>query len=376
MIVWFNCKISDIRPNPQPRFNLRNDNRFDIARYSFASFAPLTPLVTKFVFNLEMADGHAGEEAAMESWLRGIFPEDKLSIEWFRCNNLEQWRIKQAELHSYNDPIIFPAGNEDHIFIGSDTTVMAAGLDILRQSGPDAVIMTSHYPESIRAAYALGGSKFSQHYAQYSMANNDAIRIMRMELFDWYLDQIKDPNKFFFRTEHWNDVAIPQNTILVPLKEQFRHFDGYAHVKVGPEVCPPMEIPHGFFTGMKVRYGFQDCEPNSININPRAQHFRAVDDAQGVDFKCLLEDMPAFWNGRIAELLVSPDIDHHACSQARDQYLIDLTRIDIDWFHIGKKFDRSNWPPVSWIQQYLKHQQNDVIIPQETKSFGSSLSSI
>ena len=53
MIVWFNCKITDERLNPQNiiRYNLRDDNRFDVARYSFASFAPLEPLVSKFIFN-------------------------------------------------------------------------------------------------------------------------------------------------------------------------------------------------------------------------------------------------------------------------------------------------------------------------------------
>ena len=56
MIVWFNCKITDNRLNPEniERYNLRNDNRFDVARYSFASFAPLAPLVSKFIFNLEL----------------------------------------------------------------------------------------------------------------------------------------------------------------------------------------------------------------------------------------------------------------------------------------------------------------------------------
>lgn len=80
MIVWFNCKISDIRPNPQPRYHLRNDNRFDIARYSFASFVPLLPLISKIIFNLEMADGHSHQQAEMEEWLRKIFPADKLII--------------------------------------------------------------------------------------------------------------------------------------------------------------------------------------------------------------------------------------------------------------------------------------------------------
>jgi hypothetical protein len=84
--------------------------------------------------------------------------------------------------------------------------------------------------------------------------------------------------------------------------------------------------------------------------------------------------MPAFWAPRITELMVSPDVDHSACERARDQYLVDLTRIDIYWWHIGKKFDRTNWPPVEWIQQYLCH--SELLATAPTKNFGSSLSSI
>lgn len=380
MIVWFNCKISDIRPNPQPRFNLRNDNRFDIARYSFASFAALAPLVTKFVFNLEMADGHAGQEAAMEAWLRRVLPEDKLVLEWYRCNNLAQWRDKQTQLHSYGDPIIFPAGNEDHVFVDSGTEVLEQGLSLLKTAPRETVIMTSHYPENIRAVHGLGGQRIAEHWAQYSMVNNDAIRIMHMEFFDWYLDQIKDPNKFFFRTEHWNDVVIPQNQIMVPLREQFRHFDGYAHVKISPDVCPPMEIPVGFFDGMTLKYGFDQRDEDAVNIMPAARTLRATDPAAGADFNLLLEDIPAFWHNHVQQIINAGDLDTVALEQARDQHLMDLTRIEVNWWHIGKIFGSHNTPPSEWFSHYLRHPQRfrnsvpDTAL--QTRSFGSSLSSI
>jgi hypothetical protein len=98
MIIWFNCKITDVRLSTWKRFHLREDDRFDVARYSFASYAPLEPLVKKFIFNLELADACAGRKDEMEQWLRGIFPADKLSIHWHRCDNSPQWREVQAEM--------------------------------------------------------------------------------------------------------------------------------------------------------------------------------------------------------------------------------------------------------------------------------------
>jgi len=375
MIVWFNCKISDIRLNPQPRYNLRNDNRFDIARYSFASFTSLEPLVSKFIFNLEMADGHAGQESEMEAWLRSIFPEDKLVMYWHRCNNIAQWREKQQEFNSIDDDLIFPAGNEDHIFTDSTIEVFKECLENLARCPVGTVVSTSHWPENIRAAYGLGGVLVNKNCAVYTMGNNDALRVMHKGFFDWYVDQIKDENKLIFRTEHWNDVVLPSNTMLVPTKEQFRHFDGYAHVKIGPGIAPPLEIPTKFFQGMVIRYGFRDRDPDCVNINPLLPLHTV--DPQGTDYKFTLSDFPLFWKNHVKDVIVADGIDPTAMALARDQHILDMSRVDIDWHHIGKKFDDTNWPPASWIQPHLmqliaKDPQVEVSMP---KSFGSSLSS-
>jgi len=45
----------------------------------------------------------------------------------------------------------------------------------------------------------------------------------------------------------------------VPTKEQFRHFDGYAHVGIGADYAPPLEIPPGFFEqSITIKYGFDE----------------------------------------------------------------------------------------------------------------------
>ena len=378
MIVFFNCKISDIRLTPQPRYNLRNDNRFDVARYSFASFAPLAPLVSKFIFYLEMADGHAGQEAEMQQWLEEVLPKEKLSLHWHRCNNIAQWREAAVEIDAIDDNLIFPAGNEDHIFMDSNTEVFRRGLELISNDpDPAAVLMTSHYPEGIRSShYYKGELSACGNYVSYTFGNNDALRVMKKEFFNWYLDQVKDPNMLIFRTEHWNNIILPTNKIYIPTKEQFRHYDGYAHVKIGPGVVPPLEIPNGFFTdlGMTIKYGFDVRDNNAVNINPLANALYSADPVNGTDYKFTLDDLPAFWRPHIRQCIKAPYIDNDAMRVARDQHFYDMTKVDIDWHHVGVKFDQSNLSPAKWIQNHmLVTQLQD---PPKPKLFGSSLSSI
>lgn len=357
MIVWFNCKISDIRPNPQPRYHLRDDNRFDIARYSFASFVPLLPLISKIVFNLEMADGHSHQQVEMEEWLRKIFPEDKLIINWYRCNNIAQWREMQAVFNEIDDDLIFPAGNEDHIFMDRNIEIFTKGHQVLVNyiEQVSACLMTSHWPESIRAAYQFDGNNKQSKipYVQYPIGCNDAIRVMKKEFFNWYLDQVKDPNMFIFRTEHWNAIVLPENLMYVPTKEQFRHFDGYAHVNIGPDYAPPLEIPPGFFeSSITIKYGFSDRDPNCVNINPMADTLYAADGV-GTDYKWCLEDIPVFWKPYIKEIIVASDIDESAMKEARDINLLTMSRLHFEWPHFGIKFDESNTPPVEWLNPHM-----------------------
>lgn len=359
MIVWFNCKITDQRLNPESviRYNLKNDNRFDVARYSFASFAPLEPLVSKFIFNLELADEHQGREAEMETWLRSIFPEDKLILKWFRVNRISEWQEFQESIKNLNDDLIFPAGNEDHIFLDSNINVFAKGLELIKKdSDPYAVLMTSHWPESIRAAYAFSGTLTEcGNYVTYNMVNNDAIRVIKRHYFDQYIDAAKNSDSLLFRTEHWNNIGMVNNKLYIPTKEQFRHFDGYAHVQVGPDVCPPLEIPPGFFDkSMIIKYGFDSRDPDAVNVNPYSANLYTVDKENGVDYKFIDSEFPQFWQKYTKEIIRNPDLTTEQAEEGYDTYLLDMTRIYINWFHVGQVFNESNWPPASWLNNHTK----------------------
>lgn len=358
MIVWFNCKITDNRLNPEniERYNLRNDNRFDVARYSFASFAPLAPLVSKFIFNLELADQHVGREQEMEQWIRKILPEDKIILHWYRRDHIAQWREFQEEIKDIDDDLIFPAGNEDHIFLDSNIELFRKGLEHVRNDpDPYAVLMTSHWPENFRAAYVFGGTlKDDGDYITYNMPNNDAIRVMKRTYFNQYIDAVQDPNMTVFRTEHWNSIGLVNNKFYIPTKEQFRHFDGYAHVQVGPDVCPPLEIPVGFFEGMNIAYGYNKRLENAVNINPAIDNLYTVDSIDGTDYKFYQSELPAFWQNHIKNLDLNSTADEDQLKIGYDTHLLSMSRIYINWFHVGHVFNDTNWPPASWLNNHTK----------------------
>ena len=359
MIIWFNCKITDQRLNPQSivRYNLRNDNRFDVARYSFASYAPLEPLVTKFIFNLELADEHVGREQEMEDWLYKIFPKEKLSIHWFRANNIAQWKEVQEEINAIGDNLIFPQGNEDHIFMDSNIEIFKKGLELIQQdSNPFSTFMTSHYPENIRASqYPPFKPEYSDcgNFISYELVNNDAIRVMKKEYFDWYINQVSDPNAFIFRSEHWNNINIVNNRLYAPTKEQFRHYDGYAHVGIGPDTCPPLDIPAGFFNGMTIRYGFDDYQEGAVNVNP-TKNLRTADETSGVDYKLVLDELPAFWKNHTKQIISADNLDERELNKAYDLHLLEKTRTRVNWHHVGALFDDSNWPNAKCINNHTK----------------------
>ena len=353
MIVWFNCKISDVRPTPQPRHNLLSPSRVDIAKYSFASFEPLIPLTSKFIFNLEMADGHKDQQPEMQQWLESIFPKDKLILNWYRCNNLAQWNEMKEVINSIDDDLIFPAGNEDHVFLDSSIDVFQSCLEFVKNSDAyNTVFGTSHWPESIRSAAFFNAAVYKD-CALFPMENNDSLRVMKKEFFNWYIDQVRDPNMLIFRTENWNAITLPKNNVVIPLKEQCRHFDGYNHVGSDPNIVPPLDIPAGFFErDIKIRYGFDDVLPGWVNINPTAENLLAVSDKNATDYRWCLEDIPLFWKSRISEIAVNDSRDEQILQEARDTNLLLTTRVNINWPHFGITFDASNLPPAEWINDY------------------------
>jgi hypothetical protein len=375
MIVWFNCKITDIRLHPHlcKRYTLRTDCRFDIALYSFASLAPLDHLVSKYIFCLDLAE-FAGREQEMENWLKSKLSADKVIIYWHRCDYLNQWLEIAQLIDSIPDDLVLFNANEDHIFMDSNSDLFDLGLQtIAKDPDPTAVLMISHYPEHVRTSHVFGGYLTDDgNFTVYQQGNNDSIRVIKKQFLYWYINQQRPENKFF-RFEDWNRVVLPRNTIYSAINEQFRHYDGYWCCEIGAEVCPPVEMPPHFFDGMTIRYGFKDRDPECVNINPLAENLYSIDPINGTDYKFTLDDLPAFWYPYIKEIIVAPDVDPAQMDLARDRHYLDKTQINFPWDHFGIVMTDENKIPSHWPQRAMKVLQ----LPQEQvyNNHGTSLSS-
>lgn len=357
MILWFNNKISDIRLSYHPRFNLRNDSRFDIAKYTYASYLPLAPLISKYIFNFETADGFHGRSQEMEDFLKSIFPSDKLIIRQFQCTTLKQWREMQEEIEAIDDDLIYPAANEDHVFLDSSIDIFKRGLELIKQDpSPWAQIMTSDFSVFMRANRRLPNSQISEcgNYISFLMRNSDSMRVIKKELFKWYLDQVPE-NKKIIRSESWNDfMPLPLVNLYAPTKEQCRHFDAYSFMHMPPSHVSPLEIPVDFFKGFTIRYGFDDIDPTCVNINPSIFTQKVEDPINGIDYRCTLEDIPLFWKPFIKEIIIKDNIDHEKMLEFRDYHMLNSTRSKFNFTYLGwfTENDR-DLPPIEWFKNHF-----------------------
>jgi hypothetical protein len=65
---------------------------------------------------------------------------------------------------------------------------------------------------------------------------------------------------------------------------------------------PPIQIPSGFWEyEIEIDYCSSRRHEDRVWINPIIERHYAVD-SNGVDYKCLLEDLPLFWKGRIQKI--------------------------------------------------------------------------
>lgn len=324
MIIWFNCKISDKRLAPIPsKGNLREYNRFDATRYAFASFVPLEPNISKIFFNLELDEPYTERTQEMEDWIYSLFPAEKVRIQWHRCMNIDEWKKVQVEIDEVNDDIIYLAGCEDYVFMCKNTDVWNQGIDLIKKDpSPTAVMAMCHYHEAMVDACKTGVAKLTEcgNFITAPFHGTYSIFVMKKELYHMYLEAHNDPSRTFYRSDgFWVEF---NKTIYAPTIELAKHYDGYAFQELS--ICPPLEIPLGFFEkNIVIRYGFNDRDNTCVNINPLLNLYAA--DINGTDYKWTLKDIPAFWKPYIKKIIINDNIDEHAFAVARDQLILAIT---------------------------------------------------
>ena len=343
MILFYNTYITDSPANADvattfDRGNLENYNSVDITKYSISSLAKCYNW-SKVIINLELDYKIFSEEDwnSLKSHIISEFEADVILSDK-RIVKQNDWMDVYKE---FDDDLIFYLGNNDHIWIDSDTKCLNKLVGRAREGKSKySTICTSHWPESIRWAKS-GYIDFNQlqptqmnldykvedNCVSYSGINIDSLNIISKELYydwiftcDWGGVDIRRTDgvaslggESILTIRQRNGLQLPTQKIIIPFKEQFRHFDGYMHQRITNDICPVLSIPNGFFdSNIRVRFGYDDYKKGWVNLNPMKPFYAA--DKNGADDKILPVDLPLFWADRIKDL----DI----CSQFNEEEMI------------------------------------------------------
>jgi hypothetical protein len=297
MVLLFNVFLTDSKANQYviyDRGNLPNSSKLDITKYSLSSLAKAYKW-SRAIINVELDPNCYAQKDNLE---------------------LEKFVKKEFKDVDYLESLTKLASQDEF-----------------------TTIITSHYPENIRWAKCgyieLNETTPRKFNSNYSISDNyvsykgiciDSLNIITKSLYyDWFF------------TGEWGDLKLPrtdgiggaslltirdamktplpQQKIIIPYKEQLRHFDGYMHQRISNDICPAISIPEGFFDSkIKIRYGYDDYKEGWVNINPLKEKYYAQD-KDGTDYKFTLDDIPLFWKGKIEEIDENKNIDEESCIQ-------------------------------------------------------------
>ena len=338
----------------QDRGNLNNDDKLDILKYSLSSLASAYPwkrVIIKVVLDEEYKKEN-GEEK-LENFVKEEFKGIELHYSNKR-NIIQQDWIDTYELLK-DDQFVWVYCTHDHVFMDHSSNYLE---EIIKNcSSEDYITLcTSHWSEFLRNAKAGPTNthrdnpptflqqdyKLEDRYLSYKGHCYDSIHIYSTKLYqdffiksNWNDSLFLYPNKFksnnlelpridgvgitdlnFIRNQVLK-LPTPKQKIIIPYRELSRHFDGYFYHGITNDQVPSLDIPLGFFESkIKIRYGYDDRKEGWVNINPKSKYYYASN-LEGADYKFSLREIPKFWEKRITEVDINPNLNKEELVQYR-----------------------------------------------------------
>jgi hypothetical protein len=373
MIIFFNVKVTSNRIHHYRNYKNNNypcDSRLDVFKYCLSSWASLQSLVTKFVIYLELDQEYADKRDEFMNYLRNLIPDEKLELYNYRLNFYSDWLSACENLSCIDDNVLCYCGNDDHIFIDSDTKLIEKSIEILNRPEDElSSIYYSHWLEQMKMSeYYQAELTDDGNFLIYDNSNYDAIQIMTKERFMriWReacaVDhRFNSNNSTIYKSDYLlNYPPLLTKKTYVPTKEIVRHYDGYGHV-IGDDFetihnfTPSLFIPIGFFeNNINIIYGYQNRDNSKTNLNPSSD-FLYAEDSDGADYRWTLEDIPLFWKDKISNISTnnSDDIEYqNFLKKQRDHYLKKSLQVSLKPYCqniLENTFKNSQWIDVHLI---------------------------
>ncbi len=335
MILYIDTYISETALSPniklenliktvqQKSYVYRKQSRFDIFKYSIASYVPIN--WSQVIIRI---DGELKENIHdLKDYIKECFPDSDVVFE--RSDTGTKYSRVLNKVRSGN-PWVFFSPNNDHPFIYKDPGVfdqlLAAAEKAEKKYDLPVSILYSHFTESINSIspqgylYGYTGDfcevvdedEYS-YTVKYDHASLLGVQIFRAEYL--YEQMIVAGDRRVIRSECLGQYINYESDslMIVPKVECCRHYDAYMHTYmvvndyITASRVPPLFIPDHFFDRqIKIRYGFDDYSSEYININPGKTSY-IFDSSDGTDLAISMIDLPAFWRDRVAVIEANPD---------------------------------------------------------------------
>jgi hypothetical protein len=344
MILFLNVFITDQGFRKYDRGLLPSSNRGDIFKYSLASLSAIN--WNHVIIYYDLDTNYRGRRQEIDRYIEALFPNPII----YKYRNDRQWQWQEAtrKLQEINDDdLIWFSCDDDHIFIDYDLGLLEILVDKLRKLQQDHEYVScyfSHWPEML--AYRKKGKlprkiiEDSDLYFTMRWQNTDGVSIINSKLMEYWWFAHDYGDRTLRRTDDIEVATSPVTVTIIPYRELVRHFDGYSHVGFDINVCPPLFIPPGFFDNdIKIQYGGEQRKKGFILINPMNPNYSTKDE-QGADLRCLREEIPLFWQDKIA-VIENDGLHPGNARSGRNRALIKLACIDLT---------RGGWLPwrVAW----------------------------
>lgn len=307
MILFVNVKITSDFLTYYERGLLPSAERAQVFRYAMASLAVIPWSAVRLYIEFDQTQIHHRDEVLEH--IRQIFPAAQLSTT--RLKYQKDWQPAIEELDELDDELVWYLCNDDHVFIDTNLdTVLGIEQHMLRlmEANPYVGCPFSHWPEQV-AAFSRINYRMEEGHMVAPYASPDSVQIVTKDILRHWWFSADYGNEVMVRSD-WGPIVktdYPQPGLgVLPLRELVRHFDGYSHVGIDGNICPPLFIPPRFFDNdVRLRYGGMP-QAGTVLVDPLNPNSSAVHGA-GADLQITLDELPLFWRSAIAETAVARD---------------------------------------------------------------------
>jgi hypothetical protein len=239
---------------------LKGTEKVDALIYTLNSLPGMQVFWRRVLIFAQLEAGLEYRREEISTTTARVFKGMDWNLSWTRPHTQSDWRPIIDDLAS-TDRMVWFFQNHDHFFVDKDPSVLHEGIRLVSSDPyPFRSIYLSHWPEALRVSGKLHNEVFlPPHYVMFTATIADSVQIFSSSLlrfifidtiwnFTTQIRRIDDLmgdqeiwgewfSNYFRFNPPWSDPTILRKFahlmhIYVPLREQFRHIDGYGHAKI------------------------------------------------------------------------------------------------------------------------------------------------